>query len=191
MIGRIIKRTIVRSVGGIAQHWGALLVLLVLALGGGTVAYWQGMLRMPGQGLGNTGQNLEMSVERIEQTRQTGSYNVVLREKRGTRRLAVTVGPAEAFAIQSDLSNMRSERPMTYDLMKSLVSGLGGDLNRVVVNNVTDTTFYAKVIMNSNGKEVEIDSRPSDAIALALRAKVPIFADVAVLDKASTGPANN
>ncbi len=80
---------------------------------------------------------------------------------------------------------------MTYDLMKSLVSGLGGDLNRVVVNNVTDTTFYAKVIMNSNGKEVEIDSRPSDAIALALRAKVPIFADVAVLDKASTGPANN
>jgi uncharacterized protein len=191
MIGRIVKRAIVRSAGGIAQHWGGLLVLLVLAIGVGSVAFWQGIIRLPGFGSGPSGQAHEMSVERIEQTRQTGAYNVVLREKRGTRRLSVTVGPAEAFAIQSDLTNMRSDRPMTYDLMKSLVSGLGGDLNRVVVNNVTDTTFYAKVIMSTNGKEVEIDSRPSDAIALALRAKVPIFADGTVLDKASTGPANN
>jgi uncharacterized protein len=191
VIGRIFKRAIVRSAGGIAQHWGGLLVLLVLGLSAGTIAYWQGMFRIPGLGPGPSGEAYEMSVERIEQTRQTGAYNVVLREKRGTRRLAVTVGPAEAFAIQSDLTNMRSDRPMTYDLMKSLVSGLGGDLNRVVVNNVTDTTFYAKVIMSSNGKEVEIDSRPSDAIALALRAKVPIFADATVLDKASTGRANN
>ncbi|HEX3247466.1 MAG TPA: bifunctional nuclease family protein [Chloroflexota bacterium] len=191
MIGRIIRRAIVRSAGGIAQHWVGLLVLLVLGGTAVTLGYWQGMFRLPGQGVASSGQAYEMSVERIEQTRQAGSYNVVLREKRGTRRLTVTVGPAEAFAIQSDLANMRSERPMTYDLMKSLVLGLGGDLNRVVVNNVTDTTFYAKVIMSSNGREVEIDSRPSDAIALALRAKVPIFADAAVLDKASTGPANN
>jgi bifunctional DNase/RNase len=191
VIGRIFKRAIVRSAGGIAQHWGGLLVLLVIAVGVGTIAIWQGMVRLPGSSSGASGVAQEMSVERIEQTRQTGAYNVVLREKRGTRRLTVTVGPAEAFAIQSDLTNMRSDRPMTYDLMKSLVSGLGGDLNRVVVNNVTDTTFYAKVIMSTNGKEVEIDSRPSDAIALALRAKVPIFADQTVLDKASTGPANN
>jgi uncharacterized protein len=191
VIGRIIRRAIVRSAAGIAQHWVGLLVLVVLGVGAGAVGLWQGMFHLPGQGPASSGQAYEMSVERIEQTRQTGSYNVVLREKRGTRRLTVTVGPAEAFAIQSDLTNMRSERPMTYDLMKSLVLGLGGDLNRVVVNNVTDTTFYAKVVMNSNGREVEIDSRPSDAIALALRAKVPIFADAAVLDKASTGPANN
>jgi bifunctional DNase/RNase len=163
----------------------------VIAVGVLTIAIWQGALRFPGFSTATSGLAQEMSVERIEQTRQTGAYNVVLREKRGTRRLAVTVGPAEAFAIQSDLTNMRSDRPMTYDLMKSLVSGLGGDLNRVVVNNVTDTTFYAKVIMSTNGKEVEIDSRPSDAIALALRAKVPIFAEQTVLDKASTGPANN
>jgi bifunctional DNase/RNase len=80
---------------------------------------------------------------------------------------------------------------MTYDLMRSLVTGLGGDLNRVVVNNVTDTTFFAKVVMSSNGREVEIDSRPSDAIALALRAKVPIFADATVLEKANTASASN
>ncbi|MFN0071135.1 MAG: bifunctional nuclease family protein [Chloroflexota bacterium] len=191
MIGRIIRRAFVRTVSGIAQHWGGLLLLVVLGTAAGTLAFWQGLLKLPGLGSDSLGQTQEMSVERIEQTRQAGSYNVVLREKRGTRRLSVTVGPAEAFAIQSDLANVRSERPMTYDLMRSLVSGLGGDLNRVVVNNVTDTTFYAKVIMSTNGREVEIDSRPSDAIALALRAKVPIFADVTVLDKASTGPANN
>jgi bifunctional DNase/RNase len=191
VIGRIFRRAIVRSASGIAQHWGGLLVLAVIAVGALTIAIWQGALRFPGFSTATSGLAQEMSVERIEQTRQTGAYNVALREKRGTRRLAVTVGPAEAFAIQSDLTNMRSDRPMTYDLMKSLVSGLGGDLNRVVVNNVTDTTFYAKVIMSTNGKEVEIDSRPSDAIALALRAKVPIFADQTVLDKASTGPANN
>jgi bifunctional DNase/RNase len=191
VIGRILRRAIVRSTGGIAQHWGGLLVLTLIGVGALTIAIWQGALRFPGFSTATSGVAQEMSVERIEQTRQTGAYNVVLREKRGTRRLTVTVGPAEAFAIQSDLTNMRSDRPMTYDLMKSLVSGLGGDLNRVVVNNVTDTTFYAKVIMSTNGKEVEIDSRPSDAIALALRAKVPIFADQTVLDKASTGPANN
>ena len=73
---------------------------------------------------------------------------------------------------------------MTYDLMRSMIKELGGQISRVIVNNVTDTTFYAKVVMNSEGRQIEIDSRPSDAIALALRAKAPIFAEGSVLDKA-------
>jgi bifunctional DNase/RNase len=191
VIGRILRRAVVRTASGISQQWLGLLLLVILGTAAGSVAYWQGLFRFPGQVPASSGQAYEMSVERIEQTRQAGSYNVVLREKRGTRRLSVGVGIAEAFAIQSDLSNSRSERPMTYDLMRSLVTGLGGDLNRVVVNNVTDTTFFAKVVMSSNGREVEIDSRPSDAIALALRAKVPIFADATVLEKANTASASN
>lgn len=191
MIGRILRRTVSRSASGVAQHWAGLLLLVVIGTAVGTIAYWQGLFRLPGQGLAMSGQAHEMSVEKLEQTRRGDVYNVILVEKRGTRRLSVSVGIPEAVAIQSDLSNARAQGPMTYDLMRNLVSGLGGDLNRVVVNNVTDTTFYAKVVMNANGSEVEIDSRPSDAIALALRAKVPIYADAAVLEKAATGRTNN
>ena len=102
----------------------------------------------------------------------------------------MSVGQSEAMAIFADLTAMRSrakpkiDAPTSYDLMRSLVQELGGTVNRVVVNNVTNETFYAKVIMSTDNRLVEVDSRPSDAIALALRARVPIFAESSVLDKA-------
>jgi bifunctional DNase/RNase len=102
----------------------------------------------------------------------------------------MSVGQSEALAIVVDFSAMQSrarpkiDSPTSYDLMRSLVKELGGDVSRVVVNNVSNETFYAKVIMNTDSRQVEVDSRPSDAIALALRARVPIFADSTVLDKA-------
>jgi bifunctional DNase/RNase len=191
VIGRIIRRVLIRSSSGLAHHWGGLLGLILLGSGIAGVAYWQGLLKLPGQETQVSGESFEMAVERLEQTRQAGSYNVILREKRGSRRLVVTVGPTEAFAIQSDLANMRSEGPMTYDLMRSLVKELGGDLSRVVVSNADDKTFFAKVVMNTDGRQIEIDSRPSDAIALALRAKVPIFADALVLERAGVRQASN
>lgn len=191
MIGRIIRRVLIRSTSGLAHHWGGLLGLVLLGSGIAGVAYWQGMLKLPGQVTEASGDTFEMAVERVEQSRQAGSFNVILREKRGSRRLVVTVGLTEAVAISSDLGNARSDGPMTYDLMRSLVKELGGDLSRVVVSNADDKTFFAKVVMNTDGREIEIDSRPSDAIALALRAKVPIFADALVLEKAGVRQASN
>ena len=96
----------------------------------------------------------------------------------------MVAGLGEALAIAGDRNNSRSEQPRTYDLMRALVQELGGRVDRVVVNNVTDTTFYAKVVMRVDDRQIEVDSRPSDAIALALRAKAPIFAEVSVLEKA-------
>jgi bifunctional DNase/RNase len=102
----------------------------------------------------------------------------------------MSVGLSEAIAIHTDLSAMqtrakpRIEGPTSYDLMRSLVQELGGTVSGVVVSNVSNETFYAKVIMNTDSRQLTVDSRPSDAIALALRARVPIFAESSVLDKA-------
>lgn len=166
-------------------------VVLVVVVGAATLTLWQGLWKLPGQSDGDTGTAMEMAIEGLEPNRQVGGANLVLREKRGNRRLVVVVGPMEALAIQADLNGVRSDRPMTYDLMGTLVKELGGQVNRVVVNNVNETTFYAKVIMNSEGRLVEVDSRPSDAIALALRAKAPIFAEASVLDKAGVVQTRN
>ena len=132
----------------------------------------------------------EMVVEEIRPIRGGEQINLILKEKAGNRRLVMSVGQSEALAIFVDLSAIQSrakpkvESPTSYDLMRSLVQELGGTVNRVVVNNVTNETFYAKVIMSTESRQVEVDSRPSDAIALALRARVPIFAESSVLDKA-------
>jgi bifunctional DNase/RNase len=86
-------------------------------------------------------------------------------------------------------ARLQVDPPTSYDLMRSLVQELGGTVNRVVVSNVTNETFYAKVIMSTDNRQIEVDSRPSDAIALALRAHVPIFAEASVLDRAGVGAA--
>jgi bifunctional DNase/RNase len=156
------------------------------------VGSWQGFLKVPRFSGDTAGiASYEMAVERLESTRRADAANVILKEKRGNRRLVVVVGLAEALAIQSDLNNVRSEQPMTYDLMRSMVKELGGQVNSAVINNVTDTTFFAKVVMDTDGRQIQIDSRPSDAIALALRAKVPIYADASVLDKAGVVQTTN
>ena len=80
-------------------------------------------------------------------------------------------------------ARLQVDPPTSYDLMRSLVQELGGTVNRVVVSNVANETFYAKVIMSTDNRQIEVDSRPSDAIALALRAHVPIFAEASVLDR--------
>jgi bifunctional DNase/RNase len=132
----------------------------------------------------------EMLVEEIRPVRNGEQINLILKEKGGNRRLVMSVGQSEALAIYSDLSALQTrakpkvESPTSYDLMRSLVSELGGTVSRVVVSNVSNETFYAKVIMSTDSRQVEVDSRPSDAIALALRARVPIFAEASVLDRA-------
>src|ERR1700730_10796822 len=109
---------------------------------------------------------------------------VILKEKEAERYLPIWIGAAEADAIAVRLQEVAVARPLTHDLIKSVIDTLGAQVTSVVVNDLSNDTFYAHVILDVNGRQLEIDSRPSDAIALAVRARVPIFAEESVLDRA-------
>jgi bifunctional DNase/RNase len=109
---------------------------------------------------------------------------VILKEKESERYLPIWIGPAEADAIAVKLQDYQVPRPLTHDLLGNIIGELGAAVNSIIVCDLKNDTFYAKIILAVNGKQVEVDARPSDAIALAVRVKVPIFADESVLDKA-------
>lgn len=101
---------------------------------------------------------------------------VILQEKDGERVLPIWIGPSEASAIAMELAGMKFSRPLTHDLFASLVRGLGSEVQRVIITKVVENTYYAELILNRSGEMLSIDARPSDSIAIALRAKAPIFA---------------
>lgn len=107
---------------------------------------------------------------------------VVLKNADGSKLLPVWIGPVEARAIQMELEGHQAPRPMTHDLMLSLIDGLNARVLRVVINDLIDSTFYATIDLQTSRGERNIDARPSDAIALAVRARCPIFVDGAVLE---------
>ena len=107
---------------------------------------------------------------------------VLLQEIEGNRILPVWVGIFEAQAILFKLQNQYFPRPLTHDLLKSAIIHLGGKVKHVYINKVEHSTFYAQICIIQNGKEIVVDSRPSDAIAVALRADAPIFVDEKVMD---------
>ena len=106
---------------------------------------------------------------------------VVLQELNGTRMLPIWIGRAEAEAIARHLEGVPNERPLTHDLARALVASLGGLIKRVMVTHVSENTFFAQLVVEHNGTDFLIDARPSDAIALALRADAPMFAAEALL----------
>jgi bifunctional DNase/RNase len=101
---------------------------------------------------------------------------VLLKTADGRRFLPIWIGPNEASAIMTKLQGGESPRPMTHDLLQSVVEELGASVIRIAVTELRENTFYAQITLRTNGREVEIDSRPSDAIALAVRVDAPIFA---------------
>lgn len=109
---------------------------------------------------------------------------VILADMDGQRILPIWVGFFEANAIALQMENVATPRPMTHDLMKNVITGLNASVKKVVVTNLWDNTFYALVYVEFDGQTVAIDSRPSDAIALALRMKSPIFVEEEVINKA-------
>jgi hypothetical protein len=125
-----------------------------------------------------------MSIESIRVSLVNYQRVVILKEKGAERYLPIWIGPAEADAIAVRLQEVAVARPLTHDLLRSVIDALGAQINCVIVNDLTNDTFYARLLLDVDGKSVEIDSRPSDAIALAVRADVPIFAEESVLDKA-------
>ncbi|MEA3485567.1 MAG: bifunctional nuclease family protein [Candidatus Aerophobetes bacterium] len=112
---------------------------------------------------------------------------IILREKEGDKTLPIWVGLFEAQAIALALENVKPPRPLTHDLTKSIIKELKGKVDKVVINDLKNNTFYARIMMRRNGENIQVDSRPSDAIALALRLKVPIYIEEEVLDKVTAG----
>ncbi len=127
---------------------------------------------------------IEMTIDSIRVSLMNYQRVVILREKKAGRYLPIWIGAAEADAIAVKLQGVNVPRPLTHDLLGLVIDSLGATVDSIIVNDLKSDTFYAKVILNVDGGQVEIDSRPSDALALAVRAGVPIFVDEAVLDKA-------
>ncbi len=127
---------------------------------------------------------IEMTIDSIRVSLMNYQRVVILKEKMSDRYLPIWIGPAEADAIAVKLQGVAVPRPLTHDLLSSVIDTLGATVNSIIVNDLKNDTFFAKVILEAEGKQVEVDSRPSDALALAVRTGVNIFADESVLDKA-------
>lgn len=110
---------------------------------------------------------------------------IVLRERDGTRAFPIYIGLFEAAAIDRKLKNVPIPRPLTHDLLAQVIEQMGGRLERVVINDLRDSTFYARLHIRQGQKLVDVDSRPSDAMALAVRGEVPLFVARHVLDQVS------
>ena len=129
---------------------------------------------------------IEMKVEGLTLDPLTNMPIIILKDLSGTRALPIWVGFFEANAIALEIEKISTPRPMTHDLMKNMIFGLKAQVNHILVSELKDNTFYAVISLISDGGTFSIDSRPSDAIALALRVKAPIFVDEKVIDAAKS-----
>ncbi len=127
---------------------------------------------------------IEMTIDSIRVSLMNYQRVVILKEKWAGRYLPIWIGPAEADAIAVKLQGVNVPRPLTHDLLRSVIDALGARVNSIVVNDLKNDTFFAKINLVLNGGQLEVDSRPSDALALAVRLEVPIYVEETVLDKA-------
>ncbi|MGQ4807105.1 hypothetical protein NKDENANG_00447 [Candidatus Entotheonellaceae bacterium PAL068K] len=129
---------------------------------------------------------LEMKVRGLTLDPLANTALVILRDLEGTKALPIWVGIPEANAIALEIEQVPTPRPMTHDLIKNILEGVNATVTRVVVNDLQDSTFYATIFLSLQGQEVRIDSRPSDAIAVALRVKAPIYVTLDVIERAGS-----
>ncbi|HEX2455754.1 MAG TPA: bifunctional nuclease family protein [Vicinamibacterales bacterium] len=129
---------------------------------------------------------IEMTIKGLMVDPITNMPIIILRDKDGQRVLPIWVGVFEANAIALQIENVATPRPMTHDLLRNVISDLKADIQKIVVSDLKENTFYALIHLLANGEPLAIDARPSDAIALALRAKAPIFVEDRVIDHAKT-----
>jgi len=133
------------------------------------------------------GRDIEMVVESVRVHMLSSRHVVILKETARDRYLPIWIGPWEASAIAMRLQGLTPERPLTHDLFASALGELGVRVERVVIAALAEETFHARLILRSDGRLLEIDSRPSDALALAVRLGTPIFAAPEVLEQAGLG----
>ncbi len=131
---------------------------------------------------------VEVKVQSIQVSLMTEHRVLQLKEIGSERVLPIWIGTAEAEAIAIRMRDVSVARPMTHDLLSDVISNLGGEISHITVNDLRNDTFYARITVQTNGDEVEIDSRPSDAIALAVRAGVSIYVEESVMVQAGIIP---
>jgi len=131
---------------------------------------------------------VEVTIDSVRVSLMSQQRVVILKEVDSDRFLPIWIGPYEAEAITIRLQEMEVIRPLTHDLLRNVIRNLQASVLRVVINELRDDVFYARIVLDRDGEQIEIDSRPSDAIALAVRANVPIFVAEAVLKEAGAEP---
>ena len=129
---------------------------------------------------------IEMSIKGLMVDPITNMPIVILRDKEGQKVLPIWVGIFEANAIALQIENISTPRPMTHDLLRNVIQDLKASVQKVVVCDLQENTFYALIYLSLNGDTLAVDARPSDAIALALRTRAPIFVEDSVIDNAKT-----
>lgn len=128
---------------------------------------------------------LELTIDGIRVSLMNQQRVVILRVKDTEKFLPIWIGPGEADAIALKLQNVTVPRPLTHDLLYDVITSLDATVDRIVVSDLSDDTFFAKIVLQVNGSTMEVDSRPSDALALAVRTESPIYAEDAVVEKAA------
>jgi uncharacterized protein len=129
---------------------------------------------------------IEMTIKGLMVDPITNMPIIILRDKDGQRVLPIWVGVFEANAIALQIENVTTPRPMTHDLLKNVIADLRARIDKIVVSDLKENTFFALIYLSVNGEVMAVDARPSDAIALALRARAPIFVEEKVIDHAKT-----
>jgi bifunctional DNase/RNase len=131
---------------------------------------------------------VEVEIDSIRVSLMSQHRIVILKDVNGERYLPIWIGPYEAEAITVSLQRMEVARPLTHDLLRNVMQTLGAEVLRVMITELRDDVFYARIHVRANGRELEIDSRPSDALALAVRVHAPIYVDEKVMTEAATRP---
>ncbi len=129
--------------------------------------------------------DIEVELSRIIINETSDQQVIVLKERHGQRSFPIVIGIVEVFAIDRRLKGIRPPRPMTHDLLGNVIENLGAEIQKIVINDLRNHTFYAKIYLSSNGRIVKIDSRPSDAIALGVASNAPIYVAEHVFEKTS------
>jgi bifunctional DNase/RNase len=129
--------------------------------------------------------DVEAELSRIIINETSDQQVIVLKERDGKRSFPIVIGIVEIFAIDRRLKGIKPPRPMTHDLLGSVIENLGVKIEKIVINDLRNHTFYAKIHLSSNGRSVKIDSRPSDAIALGVASNIPIYVAEHVFEKTS------
>jgi bifunctional DNase/RNase len=131
---------------------------------------------------------IEVNIDSIRVSLMSKDRIIILKDTNDDRYLPIWIGPFEADAITAELQDIQQQRPLTHDLLRNVIEEMGGQIVHILVNDLRNDVFYARILIDYNGERLEVDSRPSDAIAVAIRAKAPIFVSELVMDRASIQP---
>ena len=129
--------------------------------------------------------DIEVELSRIIINETSDQQVIVLKERHGQRSFPIVIGIVEVFAIDRRLKGIRPPRPMTHDLLGNVIENLGAEIQKIVINDLRNHTFYAQIHLSLNGRAVKVDSRPSDAIALGAASNTPIYVAEHVFEKTS------